>query len=381
MGMVVHAPRRRLTRAALAERFTGRFGRPPVHVARAPGRVNLIGEHTDYNDGFVLPIAIDRATWVAAAPRPDRRVRLVSESFDGESVEIDPAVDTGGPRRHWSDYPRGVACTLRTAGHAIGGADLLIASDLPVGGGLSSSAALEVATALVLLASASVRVEPLALARLCQRAEHDFAGTPCGIMDQLAVVAARAGHALLVDCRTLAVRHVPLPAPAEVVVCDSGVRHALADGAYARCREDCVEAARLLGVASLRDVTAAHLDAEHDALPPPLWRRARHVVTENARVLAVVEALARDDLERAGRVMTASHASLRDDFVVSTPEIDRLVAAATAVPGVHGARLTGGGFGGCTVSLAAPDGAVLLAERVGAAAVFRCVPAAGAQIV
>jgi len=381
MGMVVHAPRRRLTRAALAERFTGRFGRPPAHVVRAPGRVNLIGEHTDYNDGFVLPIAIDRATWVAVAARPDRRVQLVSEAFDGECVSFDPGVDRDGPRRHWSDYPRGVACTLLAAGHAIGGADLLIASDVPVGGGLSSSAALEVASALALLASSGLRIEPLALARLCQEAEHRFAGTPCGLMDQLAVVAARAGHALLLDCRTLAIRHVPLPATAEVVVCDSGVRHALADGAYAQCRTDCDEAARLLGVGSLREVTAAHLDAERDQLPPPLWRRARHVVTENARVLEVVEALALDDLERAGRVMTASHASLRDDFAVSTPEIDRLVAQATSVPGVHGSRLTGGGFGGSTVSLAAPDGAVLLAERVGAASVFRCTPAAGAQVI
>jgi len=380
MGMVVHAPRRRLTRTALAERFSSRFGRPPAHVVRAPGRVNLIGDHTDYNDGFVLPIAIDRATWVAAAPRADRRLHLLSEQMSGEDIEVDPAVDGGGPRGHWSDYPRGVACVLRAASYPIGGADLLVASDVPVGGGLSSSAALEVATALALLACAGTRVEPATLARLCQQAEHDFAGTPCGIMDQLAVVAARAGHAMLLDCRSLAIRHVPLPETADVVVCDSGVRHALADGAYARCREDCAEAARMLGVTALRDVTAAHLDAELDRLPPPLWRRARHVVSENARVLELVEALARDDLERAGRVMTASHASLRDDFAVSGPEIDRLVVLAAAVPGVHGSRLTGGGFGGCTVSLAAPDAAVLLAERVGTASVFRCTPAAGAQV-
>jgi galactokinase len=379
--MVVHAARRRLTRAALAERFRGRFGRPPAHVVRAPGRVNLIGDHTDYNDGFVLPVAIDRATWVAAAPRTDRRLRLVSDQMEGEPLEIDPAADRGGPRGHWSDYPRGVACVLLAAGHALGGADVLVASDLPVGAGLSSSAALEVATALALLACAGLRVEPAALARLCQQAEHDFAGTPCGIMDQLAVVAARAGHAMLLDCRSLAIRQVPLPAAVDVVVCDSGVRHTLADGAYARCRADCAEAARLLGVAALRDVTAAHLDAERDQLPPVLFRRARHVVSENARVLELVEALARDDVERAGRVMLASHASLRDDFAVSRAEIDRLVALTTAVPGVHGSRLTGGGFGGCTVSLAAPDAAALLAERVGADAVFRCAPSAGAHVV
>jgi galactokinase len=369
-----------LTRAALAERFASRFGRLPAHVVRAPGRVNLIGDHTDYNDGFVLPVAIDRATWVAAAPRPDRRLRLVSEEMEDDPVEVDP-VGAGGPRGHWSDYPRGVACVLLAAGHPLRGADLLIASDVPVGAGLSSSAALEVASALALLACAGLRVEPVALARLCQQAEHEFAGTPCGIMDQLAVIAARAGRAMLLDCRSLAIRHVPLPPAVDVVVCDSGVRHTLADGGYARCRADCTEAARLLGVAALRDVTAAHLDAERDQLPPVLLRRARHVVTENARVLELACALARDDVERAGRVMTASHASLRDDFAVSRAEIDRLVVAAAAVPGVHGSRLTGGGFGGCTVSLAAPDAAALLAERLGTESVFRCTPSAGAQVI
>jgi galactokinase len=321
--------------------------------ARAPGRVNLIGEHTDYNDGLVLPIAIDRCCVVTATRRSDRVLRLRSREVDA-LAEV--SLDGPSPRREWSDYPVGVAVMLEASGLRLPGADLTIASDVPPGAGLSSSAALEVAVAQALLALAGAALDPLPLAQLCQRAENEFVGARCGIMDQFVSVSARADHALLLDCRTLAARHVPLPEGVGIVVVDSGVRHSIAAGEYNRRRDECDEAVRVVaalrpGVHSLRDLTPADLADVGAVLPPSLLRRARHVVTENARVRTTATALENGRLEELGELLGESHASLARDYEVSSPELDLLVRLARDVPGCLGARMTGGGFGGCTVNL------------------------------
>ncbi|HEX5501082.1 MAG TPA: galactokinase [Thermomicrobiales bacterium] len=338
-----------------------RYGAAPTVLARAPGRINLIGEHTDYNEGFVLPAAIDREVRVSATPRADRRLRLASLDLD-PPADLD--LDALRPAGAWHDYPAGVAAMLLRAGYPVRGADLTIASTVPLGGGLSSSAALEVATALALAAVGGFVVPPRDLALLCQRAEHEFPGVNCGIMDQFISLFGRRGSALLLDCRSLDARVVPLDAPDLVfAVTDSGVRHALAGGEYNRRRRECGEAvaalrAALPDIAGLRDVAPAQL-AAHAALfdgGPELataYRRARHVVTEDARVLAAVAAIEARDWREVGRLLYASHASLRDDYEVSVPELDTLVELAQGLEsaGVLGARLMGGGFGGSTLTL------------------------------
>ncbi|MDX2034009.1 MAG: galactokinase [Blastocatellia bacterium] len=338
----------------LTERFVARYERVP-RVFSAPGRVNLIGEHTDYNEGFVLPMAIDRRTYVAAAPRGDGRVRCVSAEVDGE-VEFALSGDLA-PAGDWADYVRGVAAGLLRAGQLLGGADLLVASEVPIGGGLSSSAALEVAAGFAMLSIHDRRLSPVELALLCQRAEQEFAGTQCGIMDQFISTLGVAGQALLIDCRSLEFRLIPMElGEARIVICNSMIRHELASGEYNRRRAECEEAVRRLaghlpGVQSLRDVEIEEFDSVADLLPDAIRRRAGHVITENCRTLASVEALARGDLASFGRLMFASHASLRDDYEVSCSELDLLVEIASRISGVHGARMTGGGFGGCTVNL------------------------------
>lgn len=349
---------------ALRERFRARYGREP-RVAHAPGRVNLIGEHTDYNDGFALPVAIDLWTSVAFGARDDARWVARSEAVESEAdgasegeVELRPR---DGARKHWSDYPAGVLRMLLDAGVRVPGATLLIASDVPAGAGLSSSAALEVATAKALLTLAGEKRDGTEIALLCQRAENEFVGMRCGIMDQLVSCLGRAGEAMLLDCRSREVRFVPLPAEIDLVIVSSMVRHALAAGEYNVRRGECEEAARILAAEapphgsqrspSLRDVTPADLEAARARLHDRVFRRARHVVTENGRVLEMVAALAAGDLERVGDAMARSHASLRDDFEVSCRELDLLVAIAASAPGVVGSRMTGGGFGGCTVNL------------------------------
>ncbi len=339
-------------RARLLEAFAARFRRGAEVIAEAPGRVNLIGEHTDYNQGHVLPIAIDRTVAVAAAPRPDGVVRAFSLEFD-ETQEFEPPV-SGPAAGGWREYVRGVAWALSGAGHPLHGADMAITGDVPIGAGLSSSAALEVAAAAALAAVSGLRIEALELALLAQRAENDFVGVQCGAMDQLAAALGRRDHALLIDCRSLAVEPVPLgldEAGAAVVAVDSGVRRALGEAPYNRRRQECAEAARRLGVPALRDVDAAALQAARAGLPEHLYRRARHVVSEEARVLAAVEALRTGDLEALGELLYESHRSLQDDFAVSCRELDLLVELAQRTPGVLGARLTGAGFGGCTVNL------------------------------
>jgi galactokinase len=354
-------------------------------VFQAPGRVNLIGEHTDYNEGFVFPMAIGFTTRVAAAPRAGRRIQAFSENLQtAHTCDLD---DPGPPRGCWGDYLTGVAVLLQRTGVGLCGADLLIESDVPVGAGLSSSAALEVSVALALAGVAGVEVDRLRLARLCQQAEHEFAGARCGLMDQFTACFGREGHALCLDCRTLEYEAAPLPAGVAVVLCNSMVRHELAAGEYNHRRHDCETAAAALGVRALRDVTPARLAHEDGRLAPRLLRRARHVVTENERVQQAAAALRRGDAAAFGALMFASHESLRADFEVSCAELDTLVALARQAPGVLGARMTGGGFGGCTVNLVEADLAPAFAEFMRAGylratgiepAIYPCEAAAGA---
>ncbi len=342
-------------RAQLVRRFDDLFGGRP-RLFEAPGRVNLIGEHTDYNDGFVLPMAIDRGTLVAAVARPGSVLRVHSVNEE-QTLEADLS-GPGTPRRgSWIDYVEGTARALRRRGVDVPGADIALAGDVPLGSGLSSSASLEISIGLALSSLAGAGVPPAELALAGQEAEHTWVGTQCGIMDQLIAATGRAGHALLIDCRSLAVRPVPLDLPdTSIVVTDTGVRHALASSAYNVRRAECARAvellrARLPGITALRDVSPEALAAHEDALPDPERRRARHVVGENARTLAAADAFARGDVAEAGRLMVLSHRSLATDYEVSVPELDLLVALACAQPGVSGARMTGGGFGGSTVTL------------------------------
>lgn len=339
-----------------------------MHTYRAPGRVNLIGEHTDYNDGFVMPIAIDRYTTVTLTPRGDRRVSVRSTAY-ANSVTVDLDAPAAGPSGTWSDYVRGVAAILERRGWPLKGADLSITSDVPLGAGLSSSAALEVAVAFALLAASGHDIDRTAVARACQEAEHEFAGTRCGLMDQFVACHGRAGHALLLDTRTLDAAWLPLPADLQVVVCNTMTTHALASDGYNQRRADCEAGVRALAVRlprirALRDVTYAELEANRDVLSDTVFRRCRHVVTENGRTLSAADALREGDVARVGVLMAASHASLRDDYDVSTRELDVMVEAAMAADGTIGARMTGGGFGGCTVNLVRAAAAPAFARQV-----------------
>ncbi|HZW52787.1 MAG TPA: galactokinase [Candidatus Elarobacter sp.] len=320
---------------------------------RAPGRVNLIGEHVDYSEGFVLPLAIDRATVAAAAARDDRRVRV--RSLDrGETAELDLDARDPKPAGAWSDYAQGVALALARR-VPLRGADLALHTTVPIGAGLSSSAAFELAVGLALLTVAGASLPPHELAHAVQEAENGFVGLRSGIMDQLASAFGVRDHALLVDCRSEDVTPVPLPPGAAVVVADTGVKHELSSSAYNERRAESEAAARRLGVRTLRDVSLADFARRGASLPEPLRRRARHVVGENARVLATVVALRESDVVTAGAHMNESHDSLRDDYEVSSPELDLLVGAARRVDGVYGARMTGGGFGGSIVALVRRD--------------------------
>lgn len=339
---------------AVAAAFRTRFGGSPA-VFSAPGRVNLIGEHTDYSGGFALPIAIAERTWVAAAKRPDRVLCTYSADLDEERVfSLDADWKRTGT---WLDYVEGVARVLHARGVAVTGADLLVSSEVPAGAGLSSSAALEVAIGLALTTLAG---EPLALSELAsagQVAENDYVGVRSGAMDQLASALGRDGHALLIDCRSLTVTPVELPkAPVDLLVVDTHVKHAHAGNGYNQRRAECERALELLRGAgneleTLRDLMPERLDAAVASLPEPLGRRVRHIVRENARTLAAADALRHGHLDAFGRLMNGSHASLRDDYEVSAPELDHVVSEAQRRPGVLGARLTGGGFGGSALVL------------------------------
>jgi galactokinase len=340
-----------LERALLA--FRAELGGDPALIARAPGRVNLLGEHVDYNDGFVLPIAIDRDVVVAAAPRPDATLRVLAI----DRAEEDTFLPTERfPRASgWSSYVRGVARLLGETGVRIPGATLVIAGDVPQSAGLSSSAALEVSVASALLGLARQKLPDMQLIELCHRAELEFAGVSCGIMDQFVAVCGEPGRALFLDCRHLVYAQLPLPAAVRLVALDSGVRRELRNSEYNERVRECREAAGLLGVRSLRDVPAGESERDIEALPEPLMQRARHVVTEIQRTRQAAAALERGDLAQVGELMRESHISLRDDYEVSIEPLDVLVEAANEVTGVIGSRLSGAGFGGCTLSLVHED--------------------------
>ena len=338
----------------LLETFRARFGMPAT-LYRAPGRVNLIGEHTDYNDGFVLPAAIQFYCWVAAASRDDNKLAIHSENFN---QTMDVSFDFISPKGkgHWSNYPFGVAWTLRGAGKRLHGANLLIAGDVPLGAGLSSSAAIEVAVGFALLDQSGLVGDLSELARLCQKAENEFAGARVGIMDQFVSCHGRASHALLLDCRSLEFKPVKLPQDIQLVICNTMVKHEIASGEYNRRRAECEEGLRVLlkvlpEIRALRDVTLAQLETHRALLDPTVYSRCRHVVTENDRTQEAIRALNSENLSVFGGLMRESHRSLRDDYEVSCRELDLLVEIASAQPGVIGARMTGGGFGGCTISL------------------------------
>jgi galactokinase len=349
---------------SICAQFIELYGSRP-RVFSAPGRVNLIGEHTDYNDGFVLPMAIDRRTFVAASPRDDRTIRAASMNAGGRiEFEIGGEYSSGHDWANWTTwggYIYGMVECLRREEFDLRGADLLISSDVPIGAGLSSSAALEISTGVALLEISGQMVDPVDLALVGQRAEREFAGTMCGIMDQYIACLGIEGHALLIDCRSLEYRAAPIDLErARIVVCDSMVKHNLASGEYNRRRAECEDGVKRLskylpGIQALRDVEIDDFDFYAGALPETIRRRCNHVITENARTVAAVEALERGDLLQFGKLMYSSHESLRMDYEVSCRELDLLVSIALRCDGVFGARMTGGGFGGCTVNLVAPD--------------------------
>jgi galactokinase len=366
--------------------FVERLGHAPAGIWAAPGRANLIGEHTDYNDGFVMPFALAQRVTVAAAPRDDERWTATSLSHEGTETFGPDDLIPGRPG--WSAYVAGVVWSLEQAGHRVDGADLVLTSDVPVGAGLSSSAALECAVLTALVDLNGLDIPLLERAKIARRAENDFVGAPTGLMDQAASTLSTAGHALFFDCRTHADEPVVLDLPAaglELLVLDTRTPHALVDSEYATRRNSCEEAARLLGVAALRDVD--DLDAALAQLPDAMMRRrVRHVVTENARVLAAADLLRARRVNELGPLLDSSHASMRDDFEITVPTVDLAVETARA-RGALGARMTGGGFGGCIIALvpagASAEVAAGIAERFAAAgfdppAHFVGVPSAGA---
>jgi galactokinase len=342
----------------LSKTFVQLYGTEP-RLVRAPGRVNLIGEHTDYNEGFVLPAAIQLQTTAAIAPREDERLLVFSKNYD-EEVEFDLEQLPSAARKHWSDYVAGVATKLIEEGVLLRGANLLLDGDVPEGAGLSSSASLEVAVCRALLEVAHETMDGAQMARLCQRAENEFVGARCGIMDQFVSVHGRENHALLLDCRSLAYRHQPIPDTVRLVICNTMVRHSLPGGEYNQRRIECEQGAEFFsktiqGVRALRDVSIEDFEKHSSALPETVRKRCRHVITEDVRVIEAGDALGKHDLEQFGKLMRESHVSLRDDFQVSCEELDLMVELADEIAGVYGARMTGGGFGGCTINLVKRD--------------------------
>jgi galactokinase len=339
---------------AVAAEFQQRFG-GTCRVFSAPGRVNLIGEHTDYNDGFVMPAALGFYTYVAAGARDDDRLCVYSIDFE-EFREFELAGIVPGPTGNWSDYVRGVACLMRSQGIPVGGTNLVIKGEVPIGAGLSSSAALEVASAIALAVLSGVSVDRREIASICQRAEHDYAGTKCGIMDQFISCFGEANHALLLDCRSLDYEPLRIADGVRIVICNTMVKHELAAGEYNRRRAECEAGVRHLqrflpGIVALRDVSEGQFATYSSGMSPVIRRRCRHVIGENARVLESADALRQHNLKRFGELMAESHVSLRDDYEVSCDELDLMVALANQCRDVYGARMTGGGFGGCTVNL------------------------------
>jgi galactokinase len=339
---------------SMHEEFVRRFGRQPK-LFRAPGRVNIIGGHTDYNEGFVLPTTTGLYTWIAIAPRADRILRVFACQFDStQEIDLDKIERHGDGQ--WCEYVKGVASILEGAGHSLRGADLVIDGEIPLGGGLSSSASLETVLAFALLECAGVAIDRRELAQSCQRAETDFVGVRCGIMDQYVISLCKNDRAMLLDCRSLEFQSVALPTDARLLVVDTGVHHRLPAGEYNSRRDECEQAVALLSsevpqLRSLRDLHFAQLEDKKTLLDDRHYRRCRHIVSENQRVRDSHSALQRGDVVQLGELVNASHASLRDDYEVSCSESDALVEIMTACPGVYGARMVGGGFGGCTLCL------------------------------
>lgn len=374
---------REVVRAA----FMDRYGTQQEAIVRAPGRVNVIGEHTDYNDGFVLPAAIDRAIWIALRPRTDGLVRLHSLDFD-LPIHFDLTRLERQPTSP-AEYVKGVAYALIEAGHTLHGFDGVMHGDVPIGAGLSSSAALELATARAFALASGIAWAPVPMAKLAQKAENEWVGMQCGIMDQLISAVGVADHAVLIDCRSLEAQPAPLPPGCALVILDTGTRRGLVGEAYNERRAQCEAAAAFFDVPALRDVSEADLKAHSSQMDPLTLRRARHIVTENARTLAAFDAMQAGDAVRLGTLMHQSHLSLRDDFEVSSPALNRIVAIAQEQPGCYGARMTGAGFGGCAVALVAADQAQAFAQAVAAAydasggqqaSVTVCHPADGAAL-
>ena len=376
-----------------AEMFAKCFGRRPRWTAAAPGRVNLIGEHTDYNDGFVLPMAIERYTTVAGDRNTKREVTLHSVTTgETASFSVRSKVQRGEPS--WSNYVRGVVAGFQERGLKISGFDAVIDSTVPFGGGVSSSAALEVATATLLESIAGEKLDPIEKALLCQRAEHQFAGVPCGIMDQFTSVLAQPDHALLLDCRSRTATPISMTDPAiTVLIINSNVRHKLVDGVYASRRNQCESAARILKVAALRDATLESLSDARDKMDAVVFRRARHVITENERTLEVARLIQSANWPKVGELMYASHTSLRDDYQVSCRELDTIVEIAQSMgerEGIVGCRMTGAGFGGCAVSLVRTEAVKVVARKIGESyenktgsmpTIFSTRPAGGARMI
>ena len=351
----------------LAQQFTQRFGQPP-RIFRAPGRVNLIGEHTDYNDGFVMPAALGFSTYVAIAGRPDRKLVIHSKEFSGD---CDFDLNSLPERRSglWCDYILGVARVLRDRGCTFPGASVLVHGEVPIGAGLSSSAAIEVASALAFTSLHGTRLSLPEVAQLCRRAENEFVGARVGIMDQFVSCMGTAGHAVLLDCRSLEYKLVPIPANVRIVVCNTMVKHDLATGAYNERRAQCEEGVRYLakqdpGIRALRDVSIETLESHSKDIPPTILKRCTHVIRENQRTLKMARALVESDLENVGDLMLDSHRSLRDLYEVSCRELDIMVESAEGLPGFIGGRMTGGGFGGCTVNLVRQEDAECFAAQI-----------------
>ncbi|HMJ62504.1 MAG TPA: galactokinase [Bryobacteraceae bacterium] len=366
----------------IVEQFRKRFGTGATPlVYRAPGRVNLIGEHTDYNLGYVLPIALDMACYVAIAPAIHSCLRIYSRDMDREFCIAIADLPNAKPTGQWSDYVVGVARELA----AIEPCDIYITSDVPVGAGLSSSASLEIAAAVALLGKRFM--EKVEIAKLGQRAESGFVGMPCGIMDQYAAVFGHSGAALKIDCRSLEHEYVALPDNVRIVAVNSLVKHELGTSAYRERVAECQTAVAAIGVESLRDVTLERFEAIQDTIPPVARRRARHIISDTQRVVDFSAAARKSDLREMGRLFVASHRSMQHDYEISCEEIDFLVDTAIEIPGVYGARMTGGGFGGCTVNLVEPEALETFQERLAAAyrerygktpAFYECKAAAGA---
>ena len=374
----------------LEQSFATYFNAKPSFIVRAPGRVNLIGEHTDYNDGFVLPMAIDRAIWIALAPRTDFHVRIRSLDLNIDSVFDLHSLTKG---EGWIKYVKGVAYQLQKTGYQVRGFDAVMTGDVPRGAGLSSSAAVELATAYAFASVSGISWDPVLMAKLSQKAENEWVGMNCGIMDQMASAACKAGHALFLDCRSLEYQHAPLPDEVAIVIMDTSTRRGLVDSAYNERRSQCEEAAHWFGVKALRDVSVEEFERKTRAestLGEITLKRARHVITENARVLEAVNVMKSGDIKKLGELFNASHDSLRDDFEVTNEALNTMVNCAREQESCHGARMTGAGFGGCAVALVDKKDAqeftkavaVTYKERSGLeASLYVCQASAGASLV